>query len=1191
MHIKRLILENFKSYKERTVLDFVPGHNAIVGKNGSGKSNIFFAIRFVLSQKYQTVRAEDRKALLHEGSGRTEVLSASVEVVFCNKDGRMPVDKEEVCLKRTIGMKKDEFFLNKKHVTKQDVESLLESAGFSRSNPYNIVAQGRVTTIIKMTEYKRLNLFKELAGTSVYDERRKESLKIMKDTESRSKDIQKVIQYIDTRLEELKSETKELEAYQREDAKKQALEYCMYTLQKETAEKKLSKLKETEEDSQLLDEVFELREHLKEEIDKDTNKQAHAQENRDKAKMQKEAFDKRLVELKRDLKEAEIRFEQLSTSTKSDKSEKKRIEKEVARLAKEIKVQEDQLRPAIEDWKEKLNDEEELSRKLQRLEGDRDAIYAKQSRGQQYSSKSSRNKHLDEEVKKLKKEKHQLEQAVDNLQREMKTTKAQREKAYKDMERADQEINNCKATIQKLDSTSKDHNAKKSEITNAKKTASRDLKEAERKYADREKQLQDVKQELRRTMSGSMWGAYANCSKLVKRLGLTGVYGTVMDLITCKKPYYTCVEVTAGNRLLHWVVDTPATAATIIKNMQKDKLGRVTLLPLSKIRIRNRNFPQSKDAFPMIKQLQYPEETKPIMDMIFGDTLICRSLDFCSDFSKDYNMDAITLEGDQVTRRGAMKGGYQDTRKQRLEKCFRQRECKEDMKKIKSELDKAQKVQEAKTRELLQFEGQGQNIFTKRASARAQLKEWMDRRKDAKERFQSADRTYKQQETSLRKMQQSSRLDERIHALQQEKLADLSTALTAEESQHLEDLMTKIADTSRNLGEKRKTRLEAETQKDLIETKLNVHLKKQHEDMTNQLLELQSSNTTDRLEQAEVGLKEAENRMKEHESKMDEVDREYEDAVEQASVAEAQLAKNREELAKADVRWEGLSKETENRKSNQHSLREKISDANDRIRSLGALPSTEIIDKFRDLSKKELHKSISKVNGKLKKFNNVNKKAIDEFRNFTEQKQTLHNRKVAQEKGKRAITKLIKHLDMKKKEAIDRTFHHVQREFVKVFKEIVPGGRAELRLILKDAEDEEEDDVKQNDDDKTEKYKGVQMLVSFNEKADNVKQNTLLSGGQQTCVALALILAIQRADPSPFYLFDEIDAALDQRYRSNIAGVIKSQSGDTQFICTTFRPEQLAIAHRFFGVQYRNKVSYTTMVTKDQAEEFLEDAM
>lgn len=114
-----------------------------MGRNGSGKSNFFYAIQFVLSDEYAHMRPEQRQALLHEGTG-PRALSAYVEIIFDNTDGRLPVDSEEVAIRRVIGAKKDQYFLNKKMVTRTDVMNLLESAGFSRSNPYYIVKQGKV---------------------------------------------------------------------------------------------------------------------------------------------------------------------------------------------------------------------------------------------------------------------------------------------------------------------------------------------------------------------------------------------------------------------------------------------------------------------------------------------------------------------------------------------------------------------------------------------------------------------------------------------------------------------------------------------------------------------------------------------------------------------------------------------------------------------------------------------------------------------------------------------------------------------------------------------------------------------------------------------------------------------------------------------------------------------------------------
>ena len=141
--------------------------------------SIYLAIQFVLSDEFNHLRPEQRQALLHEGTG-PRVISAYVEIIFDNSDNRLPIDKKEVSLRRVIGSKKDQYFLSKKMVTKADVVNLLESAGFSRSNPYYIVKQGKINQMATAPDSHRLKLLREVAGTRVYDERKAESEAIMK---------------------------------------------------------------------------------------------------------------------------------------------------------------------------------------------------------------------------------------------------------------------------------------------------------------------------------------------------------------------------------------------------------------------------------------------------------------------------------------------------------------------------------------------------------------------------------------------------------------------------------------------------------------------------------------------------------------------------------------------------------------------------------------------------------------------------------------------------------------------------------------------------------------------------------------------------------------------------------------------------------------------------------------------------
>ncbi|KAF2276513.1 RecF/RecN/SMC protein [Westerdykella ornata] len=153
-YIKQITIQGFKSYKEQTKIEpFSPKSNVIVGRNGSGKSNFFAAVRFVLGDDYHHMSREERQALLHEGSG-SAVMSAYVEVCFDNSQDRFHTGRPEFHLRRTIGQKKDEYSIDGKNATKAEVQQILESAGFSRSNPYYIVPQGRVTALTNMKDFE-----------------------------------------------------------------------------------------------------------------------------------------------------------------------------------------------------------------------------------------------------------------------------------------------------------------------------------------------------------------------------------------------------------------------------------------------------------------------------------------------------------------------------------------------------------------------------------------------------------------------------------------------------------------------------------------------------------------------------------------------------------------------------------------------------------------------------------------------------------------------------------------------------------------------------------------------------------------------------------------------------------------------------------------------------------------------------
>jgi len=314
------------------------------------------------------------------------------------------------------------------------------------------------------------------------------------------------------------------------------------------------------------------------------------------------------------------------------------------------------------------------------------------------------------------------------------------------------------------------------------------------------------------------------------------------------------------------------------------------------------------------------------------------------------------------------------------------------------------------------------------------------------------------------------------------------------------------------------------------------------------------------------------------------------------------------EIAAADGRTvEDHARIMESLSQKRTQLLMKRADLERRVRELGTLP-VDAYEAHRSRPAKELHAALQRANNELKKFAHVNQKALDQYVSFAEQRDELARRKIENDAAEVKIRQLIATLDLRKDEAIERTFKQVALHFRQVFSSLVPGGRGEL--VMQKAVGggpaggiENEDPGNEGGGGRgggskasenvaaiLEKYSGVKVKVSFG--VGEVLSMKQLSGGQKTLVALALIFAIQRCDPAPFYLFDEIDAALDPQYRTTVAQMLRQQAHDErspgQFIVTTFHPQILHVADNIYGVSHRDRISRVTLVERADAVEFLQ---
>jgi len=214
-------------------------------------------------------------------------------------------------------------------------------------------------------------------------------------------------------------------------------------------------------------------------------------------------------------------------------------------------------------------------------------------------------------------------------------------------------------------------------------------------------------------------------------------------------------------------------------------------------------------------------------------------------------------------------------------------------------------------------------------------------------------------------------------------------------------------------------------------------------------------------------------------------------------------------------------------------------------------------------------------------------KALDQFISFSEEKEKLMGRKEELDRGHKKIQDLMDVLEQRKFEAILFTFKQVSKYFQEVFKKLVPQGHG--TLSIKRDKDDDLADGQEDQAHRLENATGVSCAVSFTGRNAEMKEMAQLSGGQKSLVAMALIFAIQKCDPAPFYLFDEIDAALDAQHRKAVADMIHELAEGAQFITTTFRAELLQHASKFYGVKFRNKVSHVDCVSRADAYDFVED--
>jgi structural maintenance of chromosome 3 (chondroitin sulfate proteoglycan 6) len=420
---------------------FSPKCNVVVGRNGSGKSNFFAAVRFVLGDDYYMLSREQRQNLLHEGSG-SAVMSAYVEVCFDNTEDRFQTGKPEFFLRRTIGAKKDEYSVNRKNATKAEVQQILESAGFSRSNPYYIVPQGRISDLTRMGDVARLKLLKEISGSNVYETRRADSLKLLADTDSKCRNTDSLVATINERLDELEGEKEELEAWSKNDKERRSLMYTMKSREEADLQARIENIDMLEEQGRDTREhneaVFLQNESDIAQIDSDISKRRGDLEVLREDRIQYEG-DRKSATLEK--AKIELELKSLEDGRSGAEQAKRSRDQQIKAIQQQIRTREAGLQRILPEYTAKQEEEDAVAEQLRDSEAHRKRLEEKQGRTAFYSNKRQRDDALRTEI----------EETNANLSRKkavLMSTNEEVEALQNDIKRLEDEINDLRSTIE-----------------------------------------------------------------------------------------------------------------------------------------------------------------------------------------------------------------------------------------------------------------------------------------------------------------------------------------------------------------------------------------------------------------------------------------------------------------------------------------------------------------------------------------------------------------------------------------------------------------------------------------------------------------------------------------------------------------------------------------------------------------------
>ncbi|NPB05237.1 MAG: chromosome segregation protein SMC [Aquificae bacterium] len=1136
-YIEKVVVEGFKSYgPKRREIPLGEGFVAVVGPNGSGKSNIGDAISFALGLASSKVLRAKNLSYLIWSKGNKRADHALVEVHFRN-EGAFPVDEEVIVFSRKVFPNgRTVFKINGKTVKERDVRDLLTRAGITE-NAYNVVLQGDIIHFLKMTPLQRRKLIEEIAGIGEFDEKKEKALLELGEVELKLKELKLVLEELKKQLSTLEEDARKLRLYRELKEREKLLEAWLTLKLLEEVERKktavgerlalldgeLNRL-ETQKRrlSNLLAEVegklLEVEELL-----------APHRERTGKLEAQREFLERRLSELAKEVEKLRSRLEELPAL-------RLRLEEKVKRAEarrEELLNQKEELERRLEEERRKLA---EVDGKISSLEGKLGDAAARLGR-------------VEQELKKLRKERKEKEERLRALLRELDSLDAKVEKTEENLKELEEQKRELLASFVGKAAYERE---KLEKLVEEKTKEVNALREKLQKLDERLEEVRRRREELLREVARLEAESAARENEVVAFLkrAVSGVYGTVAELIRVRdEEFLTAVEVAGGNRLRYVVVEDETVAKECIDLLKKHDLGRLTFIPLNRVRVPRVDFlPRTRGVIDFVyRLLDYDPAVEKAVLFVFGDTVLVEDYEAARRLGIGvYRM--VTLEGELFEKGGTITGG-----RFKPSDLLKGSMVRQKLAELRSELEELQRKEQKlkkdyeRTKEKLWSE-EGALNYAKRklkeleeghASAAQRLKRIEEKIQKGLEYLEYLKQQVKEKEAEVDRLQEElTLLEERETELarQKENLLELIS------QSGLEDLRRERERVLADFEKLRSQLSELERLLTAVERELE-DLGREEEELTR---------LGQRLE-AELLKKEEEE--KELLRKLEELKAEFHRLGERISALLAEREKLRGELENLRRELALLEAKIDKVKSEREKLVAELARLEQEEKTLKERLGEGIAEPPPQKGLSELRRELKKVGEELKRLGSVNFRAEEELEEVRKRYSEIDEKYKTLLREKRALTEFISEIESKKTKIFLETFEAINRNFKEIFSFLSPGGRAHMEL-------EKPHDPLSG---------GINMFVK--PRGKEVKYLEAMSGGEKTLAALSLIFALQRYRPAPFYYFDEVDAHLDEANAVRVGELIKKYSKEAQFIVVTLRESVAYLADRLVGVTSKGGIS------------------